>query len=746
MKQFAKVSDTALDILMARTLASGNSEERRPRNIHLGLAALAPSDYLSIVSAGTGAADFPDSSDLSTAILQAFSLLDTGHGHKAEFAARILETLGERLSQKAVEMLLGLIPPSELFLRPTIVDRALERFPQQPDVLRIAIRSELQNAQSVRLDALLNRLGSLDTSVGTAAFIQRSRRNARGSVTARIALVSSYTIDQLGPLLDFRARALGLTPEIYVAPFNSWAREVLDENAGLRSFGPDVVFLSIAIDDLAPRLAEYVPPEELSAIAEAAIDRVVSAARHFSGWAGATPLVVHSFHSAFPGPLGSLEGRDALPRAAWLSALNASLAGELRSLPSTYYLDVTTVANRAGASLHDNAKLRHIASMRLAPDVLGNVADEYMKYVAAAKRLTRKCVVVDLDNTLWGGVVGEDGKDGIRLGHTAPGSEFVEFQQFLRSLTARGIMLAVCSKNNPDDALEVIREHESMVLRESDFSAIRINWNPKPDNIASIAAELNIGVDSLVFVDDNPDEREQMRQLQPDVLTVELPKDPSLYRATLEALPQLQSLVTTSEDRARVASYQTARLRNEVKAAASNLDEYLESLDIVVDIESAKAAHVPRIAQLFARTNQFNVTTRRYDATQISEFIRDNGRRLWVLSSKDRFGDHGLVALALVRTSPKTWTIDSFLMSCRVIGYGIEGTLLAHVAKAAQAANASQLIGEFIPTTKNVPAKDLYARHGFERGVPHDTIEHWDLDLSDALLYPTWVKVTDHDA
>lgn len=621
------------------------------------------------------------------------------------------------------------------------VERALTAAPGNAGVLRAAVALAIQAGDAPRAHALLTRLGRADSTLATTTYVRNTRKTLppTGAPPARVALLSSYTIDPLIPFVDLECHALGLAPEIYLAPFNTWAREVIDEASGLRRFDPDLVFLSVAIDDLIPSLSRgHVPAEVLAEEGEGAVRRVVEVAARFRTWAS-TPLVVHSFHSAFGGPAGILDGREEPSRAAWLAELNVGLAEALRALPSCYLLDVSDLLLRGSAPSGDNPKLRHLASMRLPSAGLPVIARAYARYIAPCKGLTRKCVVLDLDNTLWGGVVGEDGLSGIRLGHTSPGSEFVEFQEFLRALSQRGILLAVNSKNNPDDALEVIRSHESMILRESAFSAVRINWRPKHDNMIEIAEELNIGVDSLVFVDDNPDERALMRQALPQVLTVELPHDASLYRSVLEDLPQLQVLAVTEEDRMRVGHLYANRQRQEVKIDAASLDDYLRSLAVAVECARATPAMFPRLAQLFQRTNQFNATTRRYDISDVSRLSQDPAFRLYGLKARDRFGDHGLVAAALVRITAPLWTIDSFVMSCRVIGYGIETSLLAEVCAEAIAAGATRLEGEFIATSKNVPAKDLYARHGFAWRETTGAVERWELDLAAAVRVPPWI-------
>jgi FkbH-like protein len=277
-----------------------------------------------------------------------------------------------------------------------------------------------------------------------------------------------------------------------------------------------------------------------------------------------------------------------------------------------------------------------------------------------------------------------------------------------------------------------------MVLAESDFSALRINWQPKPENVLSIAAELNIGVDSFVFVDDNPDERELMRAMLPEVLTVEMPRDPALYRSTLERLPQLQVLTVTAEDRERPALYATSRLREAARVTASSLDEYLHSLEVTVAIRRAQPEGFARIVQLFARTNQFNTTTRRYDLPDVRRFATDERYGLYTLESRDRFGSHGVVAVGLIEHRGEESRIESFLMSCRVIGYGIEAAMLSQLAADARANGATLLRGEFIPTKKNAPAAGLFEQHGFVRVPGEPTL--WELALGESSLpMPAWI-------
>ncbi|HVH11445.1 MAG TPA: hypothetical protein VM759_00265, partial [Longimicrobium sp.] len=300
----------------------------------------------------------------------------------------------------------------------------------------------------------------------------------------------------------------------------------------------------------------------------------------------------------------------------------------------------------------------------------------------------------------------------------------------------------VVSRNNEADALEVLRGHDAMVLREDAFAALRINWNPKHQSVMEIAEELGIGTDALVFVDDNPDERALMRRMLPEVLTVELPADPSGYRAALESLPQLRTLRLTGEDRTRADAYRARRERDRARTDTGSMDDYLHSLDVRAAVAPVTEATLPRVAQLFARTNQFNLTTRRHDAALLRARAADPAWRLWTLRAGDRFSDHGLVGAALARVEGGAWTVESLLLSCRAIGFGLETALLAAVAADAREAGATALRGEFTRTEKNRPAADFWARHGFELRGRREGVETWMRDLSGRTVdVPAWITM-----
>lgn len=647
----------------------------------------------------------------------------------------------------AIATLAAVLPAAELEREAgALVDRLLDRHPAHPGLLRAAAELRLAAGDGARAHDLLTRVVRADPTPATAEWAMHARGRLPDAFgpRARVAILSTFTLEPARAFLDAELRAAGMVPEIYVAPFGAWEREVRDPGSGLRGFAPDAVVFALAADDLLPALAGAPAAEALRAAGGEAVERIAAALAALRGWSPAA-VVVHSLVSAWPDPLGPAAG--AAGRGAVLAEVNARLAGRLFDFPDAWLLDLGELLARRAEGAMEDPRLRHLARMRIGPRVLPELARAWTGFVAPLEGLTRKCVVLDLDDTLWGGVVGEEGARGIRLGEQSPGSEFVELQRWLATLPGRGILLAAVSKNNEADAMEVIRHHDAMVLREADFAAMRINWLPKHENVLEIAGELGIGTDSIVFIDDNPDERALMRRMLPEVLTVDLPAEPAARRAALESLPQLRTLRLTAEDRARAASYQSKREREQARRGTGSMEDYLRSLEICAAVRPATESTLPRVAQLFERTNQFNLTTRRHPAALLRERAADPAWRLWTLRAADRFSDHGLVGAALVRAAGDEWTVESLLLSCRAIGFGLETALLAAVADDARQSGAASLAGEFVPTARNGPAADFWPRHGFELRGTEDGVQTWARGIADGEpRAPEWITMEDDDA
>ncbi len=620
----------------------------------------------------------------------------------------------------------------------------LKRDAADADAVRLLYRLLREGGRPAEAHGLLDRLVELDPTAATATFAHRERAKLpeAGGRPVRIALLSSYVIDPLVPFLDAECRRAGLTPAFYVGPFNQYTQEALNSGGGLYAFAPEIVFVALDLEDLFPAVRGVPSAEELAQGREEICGKIGTLVRELHARSSAL-IVVHDLAPTGRSPHGILDNRRVDGLARFVEEVNRDLAQALATQAHTFLLPLREALRRAGGERGQGRKLWYMARMRHGDAALHELARASMRYVKPLKGLTRKCVVVDLDNTLWGGVVGEAGADGIHLGPTAPGVEFVELQEALLNLTKRGILLAVCSKNNPDDVLPVLREHKHMVLREEHFSALRINWRNKAENLAEIAVELNIGLDALVFLDDNPVERELVRQMLPEVLTVEMPKDASQYRATLEDLTDFELLALTREDELRVSQYQANRRRQALEHSSGSLDDYLHSLEIRAEIGRAAAHHVPRLVQMFNKTNQFNTTTRRYQTPDVERFITSPAHQIYVLDVADRFGEHGLVGTAVVREDGEAWVIDNVLLSCRAMGLSVETSLLKHIHAAARARGVARLVGEFAPTKKNAPCADFYQRHGFRHDGDESGSQVWVLDPRvDRVEDPAWITVT----
>lgn len=362
----------------------------------------------------------------------------------------------------------------------------------------------------------------------------------------------------------------------------------------------------------------------------------------------------------------------------------------------------------------------------------------WSEMAADAARLIRlrraapmKCLVVDCDNTLWGGIVGEDGIEGLALGEDHPGAAFVEFQHQLLNLKAQGVMLALCSKNNEADVWEVFERHDAMVLGRDDVVAHRINWTDKAVNIASLAEELNIGLDSLVFVDDSPVEIAQVQAVLPMVTCLRVPEDVSALPGVIAAYRGFDRGQVTDEDRARSGMMAHERARRELSAGLSG-EEFRKSLELTVNLFRVEPEHLARVAQLTNKTNQFNLTTIRRTAAEISALVESPSTEVLAWRVSDRFGDYGLVGVAILLCGSDRVEIETLLMSCRVLGRGVESAVLAGIREIAQGLGATRLEGSFVPTAKNHPAASLYPDHGFAEVSPG----RWVIDTSANLVWP----------
>ena len=396
-----------------------------------------------------------------------------------------------------------------------------------------------------------------------------------------------------------------------------------------------------------------------------------------------------------------------------VSSLNTRIALEARSRGSVFVCDIDALSSWFGLKNWFDDRFWDLAKSFCALDALPEVANNIMQIVSAMRGRVVKCVILDLDNTLWGGVIGDDGVDGIRLNAHGDGEAFYRFQLFLKELLRRGILLAVCSKNDLSNAQLPFEKHPDMSLRLDDFACFVANWEDKAQNISHIRETLNIGYDSMVFLDDNPFERNLVRSLLPEVIVPELPDDPADYVRTVCELNLFETTTFSAEDVQRTALYQQEASRKEQQAAFASFDDYLKSLNMEIVISRFDSYHIPRIAQLIQRSNQFNLTTRRRTENECIALADNNNYIPLYAKLSDRLGDHGLISVVVGEVLEDELAITDWLMSCRVLKRGVEQVLMNTIFERAKSLGLSYVSGEYRPTAKNDMVKDFYAQFDF---------------------------------
>jgi FkbH-like protein len=541
-----------------------------------------------------------------------------------------------------------------------------------------------------------------------ARLLAQARKKAEAPFRrhCRIALLSSTTIDFLAPILRAQCFGTGIDAEIYIGPFNQYEQEIRDPSSGLTRFRPEVVAIATDWRSLGLRDEEDSPGE----VIREHTARLESLWRDARAPLGATVIQFNHETPAFDA-LGHMSA--ALPggRGRLLRAINLALWEAAGRTQGVTILDVDQIAARFGKDRWTDPVLWYTAKQYPAAEATPALGRQLTALLRAILGLTSKCLALDLDGVLWGGVIGEDGLAGIQLGGGPAGEAFVDFQRYLASLARTGVLLAVCSKNNPEDAVLPFRQHPEMVLRERNIAVFMANWKPKEENLRAIAATMNIGLDAMVFVDDNPAERSRVRQNLPEVEVVEMPADPAQYVAALSRLALFETLAITREDRTRTASIQENLARRTLESTAGSVDDYLAHLDIKAHLAPFDEANLPRIVQLINKTNQFNLTTRRRGDAEVRALLAA-GAYTQAMRAGDRFGDSGLTGVLIAIPEGGGLRVDTWLMSCRVLGRRLDEVMFAALVRYAAENHYTHIEGEYIPTAKNGQVADLYSRLG----------------------------------
>ena len=611
--------------------------------------------------------------------------------------------------------------------------RALPEGPRAwPEAVALA-NARLDFTRTNALDEMLRRRLRHDTPSGT------------GTAPVRLAILGSATMAHLHSAIRVAALRRGIFVSTYENDYGQYLQELTDSNSGLHGFCPNAILFAFDAYHLTQGLHAALSAADVDALMQERVKQIEQCWT-LARAAFACPLMHQTVLDVFPAMLGSNEHRLPGSPSRFVAALNM----RLRDLADGHGVDLVAVddaARRDGLHVWHDAALWHRSKQEVTPARAPSYGELVARVIAARQGRSYKCLILDLDNTLWGGVIGDDGLDGIVLGQgSALGEGFASVQAYAKELARRGVILAVSSKNDEANALEPFEKHPEMVLRRSDIACFRANWQDKAANIRAIAQELNIGLDAIVFLDDNPFERNYVREQLPMVAVPEVPDDdPALVPGILAAAGYFESLGITAEDRERTSQYQENRARSELLANTGDLESYLRALDMRMVWNRFDRLGRQRVVQLINKTNQFNLTTRRHTEEDVDAIMTDPGSFGLQIRLLDRFGDNGIIAIVIGRmTEPETVTIDTWLMSCRVLGRGVERTTLNLVAAQAQALGAERLVGEYIPTKKNGMVRDHYAKLGFEGPSElADGSRTATLDLSRFVPEPTFIHVSE---
>lgn len=563
-------------------------------------------------------------------------------------------------------------------------------------------------------------------------------------VALKVACVSSFTFDPLKPALELQALRAGFGIKSYIAPYGQYEQELINPSAGLASFQPDVVLLTIRLQDVCRSIYDgfnSLIEDEAKRLLEDWIGRLSAAIQTFRKHSSAYILMQNYDQPVVPAT-GITSRRESYSQADVVGRANDRLADLAESIDNLYIMDYDGLVARTGRRQWSDARTEFFARIPIASRHYWALAGFYIRHLRPLYGLSKKVIVLDADNTLWGGVVGDVGPNGIELGNDFPGNAYVAFQKRVLDLYNRGIILAIASKNEPGSVEEILKNHPNMVLRPEHFATTQINWNPKPDNLRQIAEDLNLGLDSFVFIDDSPVECEMMRTALPQVMTIPLPKDPAAYAGVIESLDCFDQWIISAEDRKRGELYKAEAGRREFQRQTVDLPTFYRQLEMKMTLFVDCSSHVARASQMTHRTNQFNMNTIRCSEDDIHRFMAADDHEIITLALQDRFGDNGIVGLAVVRRREQIWTLHMFLMSCRVLGRTVEQTFIRWIANRAQDAGAKQLTAEFAPTSKNKPFAGFYQDCGFNLVGSSSDIQQWTWELEGAETdAPEWIAV-----
>lgn len=546
----------------------------------------------------------------------------------------------------------------------------------------------------------------------------------------RIAILGGSTTAEIRDMLELFLLDGGIRPAFYESEYNRYFEDIMFPNERLREFAPDAVYIHTSNVNITRYPSVHDTLETVDKLLTNEIERYKGIWDRVSEEYGC-PVIQNNFELPHYRLLGNLDAYDIHGRSRYVSELNTRFSEEARKRPGLYLNDIHYLSSWFGLERWYDRLYWYSYKYAMSYEAIPYLADSVASIIKAIYGKNSKCLVLDLDNTLWGGVIGDDGLEGIMIGKETPESEaFTEFQQYIKKLGERGIILSVCSKNDEENAREGF-SHPDSILSLDDFSVFLANWKPKHQNIRDVARILNIGIDSLVFADDNPAEREIVRAQEPSVIVPELGNDVVRYIDILDKSGVFETVSLSGDDLKRSSFYSENARRQVAERKFESYDDFLQSLEMEAEIKPFAPVYMERITQLTNKTNQFNLTTRRYTQTEM-EAIADDDRYITLYGRlKDKFGDNGLVSVMIGEIKGDDLHIDLWLMSCRVLKRGMENAMLDRLSALAGEQNIATIFGYYYPTAKNSMVSGLFNEMGFEViEKKEDNSSIWQLDVS----------------
>jgi FkbH-like protein len=569
-------------------------------------------------------------------------------------------------------------------------------------------------------------------------YLAANEGREKPEVDLNTAIAGSMTVEPLEPYLGAYLLSKHFKPHISVGPFNQLRQICYDHQAVLGGGDFNAIVLLWRVEDLFPdMLASCLDSPAAVGDLLREVKGLAAAVAHLRDSFKGTLIVSTPPYPSWPG-FDVLEMGQASSGMMAFNAISQCWTQEIAQLERVRLFDLHgLMLNRGIKQAHDLRKWQLYRQPYTEP-FWQDIGRMIGRMIAAERISPKKCVVLDLDNTLWGGIIGEDRLEGIELGDEFPGKAYRDFQRHLLYLKSKGVLLAVASKNNPDDAYEVFDQHDAMVLTRKDVAVFEIHWESKVESIKRVARKLNIGLDALVFVDDNPKEIGEVAERLPDVSCVLVPEELAYLPGLLAETDFFDFAEVTDEDRRRTELMAADNIRQQTQETMSE-DDFRRSLNLTIDVFATQKQHLARVTQLINKTNQFNLTTIRRTQDEVEALAVSKDALVLGMDIRDKYGDYGLVGVGILRTENKTCLIDTLLMSCRVLGRGAEDTFIAKLAEAATTLGCDEMRGKYIPTPKNAMVADLYQRFNFRHDARTD---EWSVKLAEAPQTPAHIHAT----